>query len=107
MPDPAWAALAVVISAAIAFTGTVIARRGSAPLTAAQAANEDAETYEITDRIAREWIIELRAEVKRLSDLLDVEVAVRREQSKHIEVLEGWINARKPPPPPARPKLIY
>ena len=105
MPDAVWAAIAVVVSASIAYLGGVYQRRGNAALVAAQAANEDAETFEITDRIAREWIIELRAEVGRLNDRLDAEVAVRLKQDEYIEVLEAWINARKPPPTPIRPRF--
>jgi hypothetical protein len=105
MSEPAWAALAVVVAAAIALTGTLLSRKPNTTLATAQAHNEDAETLEITDRIAREWIIELRAEVGRLNDRLDAEVAVRLEQDRHIEVLEAWINARKPPPPPIRPRF--
>ena len=93
MPEAAIAAVAVVITASVTF---LVSRPKSV-----------AETTQIVDEIARQWIEELRDEITRLRVELD---RVRRERAAevytyvhHIGVLESHINDRKPPPPPDRP----
>lgn len=95
MPEPAYAAAAVVIAAVAAFFA---GRR-----------KNKAETSEIVDRIAREWITRLEAEVDDLRRQLTASDARHRAEITawvaHIGVLETHINDRKPPPPPARPSF--
>lgn len=102
MPEPAWTAIAAVLAAALAAITTHRIQRRKA----------DAETTEITDRIAREWLERLEAEVTELRKRLDArdrEVAFLHAAiaalNQHVVVLEDHINTRKPPPPPPRPRL--
>ena len=121
MPETAWAAAGLVLAAAIALAGTQLLRRQNSRLTDAQAAHEEAqadkanaETLEIVDGLAREWIERLErradeqaAEIAHLRLELDAvkashvrDVAVWK---RHVGVLEQHINDLKPPPPPPRP----
>lgn len=112
MGPEAWPPIAAVIVAlitALAST-TIVNRRHQARLLAEQARAQSAETMEITDRIARQWIQDLRSEVNRLNGRLDDERRARQQVSDaaraledHVGVLEDHINDQKPPPPPPRP----
>lgn len=116
MTDPMWAALAVVVAALIAGTPGLVLWSRQREALEASAERDEAETAEITDRIAREWIATLEARVNTLSARLDEECRLRREERAvslqekrdllaHIGDLESHINDRKPPPPPARPAI--
>lgn len=96
MPEAAWSALAAVMAAALAaFTTHRIQRRKS-----------DAETTEIVDRIAREWITTLQGEVVELRKRLDSRDHEVEALTDHVALLESHISQRKPPPPPARPRFV-
>lgn len=99
MPESAWAALAAISAAALtAFIAPVFRRKHDA-----------AETAEIVDRMAREWIARLEAEVADLRQQMENKDAAHRAEVstwvQHVGVLENHINARKQPPPPPRPIL--
>ncbi len=133
MPDVWITALAAVLVALIgsgAVGGVIVGRRASvrkanaeaaskeaaAKLAIAQARRADAETEEIYDRVTLGQFRELEAVVKRTQGLL---TEVRADQvaelerhtmelaawKAHVVVLEEWIAAQKPPPPPDRPNF--
>jgi hypothetical protein len=68
---------------------------------------QEAETTEITDRIARTWIVDLEKKVERLERKLDKEIRNRRALTVYADAVEDWIADGKHAPPPARPVLEF
>ena len=93
MPEPAWTALAAVMAAALASLTTWRIQRHKS----------EAETTEITDRIAREWLTRLEGEVVELRKRLDARDHEVEALTDHVALLESHIVLQKPPPPPPRP----
>ncbi len=66
-------------------------RKNLARLTDAQADNAEANTTDITDRIAREWLERLEKSLDETKKDLEHEKSVRRGAINYIERLLRWI----------------
>lgn len=112
MTEPLLAAVAAVLVAIIGATagGSWLNRRNLAKLTAAQAEAEDANAAEVTDRIAREWLEDLRgevlfhkSEVTALEREVRIERRVRRIALDYAARLRDWAATVTDHEPPAMP----
>lgn len=99
MPDAVYLIAAACLAAVVTAVATWLFSRRK----------NEAETYEITDRIARGWIEELRAEVANLrTEIATLKANNARDVAtlvNHIGVLETHITTGQPPPPPSRPTI--
>lgn len=97
-------ALAVVVPlVGVLLSSAWLNRRNIARLTAGQADESLAKATEITDKIARQWIIDLRAELEKTQ-------TVTRAALAYIQRLVDWgqdnIRPDAEPMPPVPPDLV-
>ena len=89
----AW--LAAVAAVLVSLIGVVLNsgymnRKWTARLTAAQGSETEARTTQITDKIARDWIVDLGERVDELQSKLDQAGRVERALVGYVVDLLGW-----------------
>lgn len=80
-------------------------RRNLSKLTRAQADGEEAKTLQITDTIARQWILDLRTEMADLRGQLETKDRTLRAALAYIQRLLGWVEDRFPDGAPNVPQI--
>jgi hypothetical protein len=93
MTDATAVALLGVLGAVVAslFGSSWLNRKNLARLTRARADQSEASTVEISDRIARGWLLELEDKLTLTNARLDDEIKVRMGAIAYIERLLDWV----------------
>lgn len=99
MSDPTVVAVVTVLGSLVVamFGSSWLNRKNLSRLTKAQAGSTEATTVEITDRLARGWIVDLDAKLVATNLRLDTEVTLRRGAIAYIERLLDWIKDSEVP----------